>query len=116
MSLDNNHPTDITIVEDLQIKEIHEFSHTIEIVDQIVRTMDIKIIFQDQFQIEAIIRTSLKTGPVQTLVNDTIQTIGPETPHTKEIEIIQIIEIDSIKITDHENIQTIDQTTVDQIQ
>ena len=120
MSLDNNHSTDITIEENLRIKKIHEISHRIDIVDQTVKTIDIKIIVQDQIQIEATVRTSLKTVPVQILVIDTIQTIDLETPHTFETpqtietEIIQIIETDSIKITDHETIQTIDQTTIDQ--
>ena len=90
-------------------------SHIIDIVDQTVKTIDIKIIIQDQIQIEATNRTSLKTIPFQTLVIETIQTIDPETPHTKETEIIQIIETDSIKLTDHETIQTTDQTTIDQI-
>ena len=36
MSLDNNHPKGMTIVEDLQIKEIHEISQKIDIVDQTV--------------------------------------------------------------------------------
>ena len=120
MSLDNNHSTDITIEENLRIKKIHEISHRIDIVDQTVKTIDIKIIVQDQIQIEATVRTSLKTVPVQILVIDTIQTIDLETPHTFETpqtietEIIQIIETDSIKIKDHETIQTIDQTTIDQ--
>ena len=84
MSLDSSHPTDITSVEDLRIKEIHEISHGIDIVDQTVKTIDIKIIIQDQIQTEATIRTSLITVPVQTIVIDTIQTIDLEIPHTKE--------------------------------
>ena len=84
MPLDNNLPTDITIVENLQIKETHEISHRIDTVDETVKTIDIKIIIQDQIQIEAIIQSSLKTVPVQTLVIDTIQTIDPETPRTKK--------------------------------
>ena len=115
MSLDNNHHTDITIVEDLRIKEIHEISHRIDIVNQTVKTIHIKIIFPDQIQIEATIRISLKTVPVQILVIDTIQTIDLETPCTIETKIIRIIETDSITITDYETIQTIDQTTIDQI-
>ena len=115
MSLDSNHPTDITNVEDLRIKEFHEISHGIDIVDQTVKTIDIEIIIQDQIQTEATIRTSLKTVPVLTLVIHTIQTIDLEIPHTKETEIIQIKETDSIKIRDHETIQTMNQTTIDQI-
>ena len=33
-------------------------------------------------------------------------------PHTKETETIQIIGTDNIKLTDHETIQTIDQTII----
>ena len=40
--LDNNHRTDITFVEDLQIKEIHKISDKIDIVDQTVKTISIK--------------------------------------------------------------------------
>ena len=61
--LDNNHPTDITIVEDPQIKEIHEISHKIDIVDQTVKTIIIEITIQDQTQIEATTQTI--TGFVQ---------------------------------------------------
>ena len=37
VSLENNHPKDITIVEDLQTKKIHEIFHKIDIVDQTVK-------------------------------------------------------------------------------
>ena len=114
MPLDNNYATDITIVEDLQIKKIHKISHKTDIIDQTVKTIDIELIIQDQIQVIATIRTSLKTIPVQTLVIDTIQTIDPETPHTVETEFIRNIETDSFKTTDHETIQTIDQTIIDQ--
>ena len=82
MPLDNNQPKDITIVEDLQIKKIHKNSHKIDIVDQTVKTIDIEITIQDQIQIEATIRASSKTVPVQAFVIDTIQTIDPGFPHT----------------------------------
>ena len=65
MPLDNNLPTDITFVENLQIKETHEISHRIDTVDETVKTIDIKIIIQDQIQIEAIIQTSLKQFPFE---------------------------------------------------
>ena len=115
MPLDNNEPTDITIVEDLQIKEKHENSHKIDIVDQTVKTIDIEIIIQDQIQKEATIRASSKTVTVQTFVIDIIQTIDPGFPHTIGKQITQTIETDSINITDPEIIHTIDQTIIDQI-
>ena len=55
MPQDNNQPTGITIGEDLQIKEFHEVSHKLDIVDQRVKTIDIAKIIQDQIQIEATI-------------------------------------------------------------
>ena len=48
--LDNNHLTEITTAEDLQIKEIHEVFHKIDIVDQTVKTINIEITIQDQTQ------------------------------------------------------------------
>ena len=62
MSLDNNHPLDINIVEDLQIEEFHEISHKIDIFDQTVKTINIEIIIQDQTQTEA--DTRIITGIV----------------------------------------------------
>ena len=68
MSLENNHPTDMTIVEDLQIKEVHVVSHKVDIVDQTVKTTNIEIIIQDQTQTETI--TQIITGIVQTQIPD----------------------------------------------
>ena len=99
MPLDNNNSTDITIVEDLQIKKNQKISHQIDIVDQTVKTIDVEIVIQDQIQMEATIRTSLKTFPVQTFLKDTIQKIDPETNHMIETEIIRIIETDKSKTT-----------------
>ena len=50
--LDNNHSTDITLAEDLQIKEIHEISQKRDVVDQTVRTINIETTIQDQTQTE----------------------------------------------------------------
>ena len=62
--LENNHSTDLTIVEDRQIKEIHEISHKIDIVDQTFKITSIEITFQDQTQLEA--TTQIITGIAQT--------------------------------------------------
>ena len=51
MPLDNKYPTDRTIVKDLQIKEIHEISHKIYIVDQTVKTINIETIKLEQKQL-----------------------------------------------------------------
>ena len=112
MPLDNNHPTDITIVEDVQIKKIHEISRKIDIIDQKVKTINIKIIIQDQTQTEATIQ--IITGIVQTQPpkTDIIQLIALETPHTKETETIQTTGTDYIKKTDHETIQIIVKTLI----
>ena len=112
MSLENNHSRDITIVEDLQIKEIHVISHKIDIIDQTVKTINIEIIIQDQTQTEA--TTQIIAGIVQTQTPKIyiIQTTVLETPHTIETETIQTTGTDSIKITDHETIQTIDQDLI----
>ena len=48
MTLDNNHPSDITTVDDLQIKENHEIPHKIDMVDQTVKTIKIETIIHDQ--------------------------------------------------------------------
>ena len=112
--LDNNHLTDLIVEEDHQIKEIHKFSHKIDTVDKTVKTISIETTIQDQIQIGAIIRTSLKTVHIQTLVIDSVQTIDPETPHTIGTETIHIVETDSIKIKHHETNQKIDQTIIDQ--
>ena len=112
MPLDNNHPTVITIVENLQLKEIHETSHKLDIVDQTVKTINIEIISEDQTQIEATIQIITGIVQTQTPETDTIQMIVLETPHAIETETIQTIGTDHIKITDHETIQIIDQTLV----
>ena len=98
MPLDNNHPTVITIVENLQLKEIHETSHKLDIVDQTVKTINIEIISEDQTQIEATIQIITGIVQTQTPETDTIQMIVLETPHAIETETIQTIGTDHIKI------------------
>ena len=44
--LNKNHPTDITIREDLQIEEFHKFSHKIDMVDQTVKQSISKQLFK----------------------------------------------------------------------
>ena len=62
--LDKNHPTEKTIAEDLQMKEFHEISHKLDIVDQTVRTINIERTIQDQTQTE--VTTQFITKIVQT--------------------------------------------------
>ena len=118
-----NHHTTLVIEVDHPNKEIHEISHKIDIVDQIVETTT-----HDQIQIQH----NLFQHPVpnQTEI-DIIQTINHEIHRTIEIETIQIIEIETIQTieievtpiivirviqtTDDEIIHTTDQTIKDQM-
>ena len=50
LPLGNNHLTDITTEKDLQIEEIHEIFHKIDIFHQTVKTINIEIIIQDNFK------------------------------------------------------------------
>ena len=103
---ENKHPADNTIAEDVQLKEIHEVSHKIDIVDQTVRTIIIETTFQDQTQTEVFIQ--IITGIVQTQTPeiDIIQTTVLAISHIVGTETIQTTGTDNIKITDHEAIQT----------
>ena len=112
MPLDNNHPPDITIMEDLQTKEIHKISHKIDIVDQTVKTIDIEIIIQDQTQIEAISKIITEIVQTQTPETDIVQMIVLETPQIIDIETIQTVGTDNTKITNHETFPAIDQTSI----
>ena len=111
---ENNHLLTLVTEVDHQNKEIHESSHKIDIVDQIVSIISIEITNHDQIQTEENIR--LIPVPIQILGIDTIQTIDHETHHTIEtetietigIEVIQIIEINGFKTIDHETIHTTD--------
>ena len=112
MSVDNNHPTDKTILEDLQIKEFHETSHKIDMVDQTVKIVKIEIIIQHQTQVEATIQIITGILQTQTPETDIIQMIALEAHHTIETKAIQTTVTDSIKKTDHETIQILDQTII----
>ena len=109
-TLDNHHLTEITIAEDRQIKGIHKISHEIDIVDQTVKRNNIEITIQDQTQTKITTQITLRIVHTQTPEKDIIRTTVLENPHTKETETTQTIGIDNIQITDHETIQTIDQT------
>ena len=114
-ALANNHLINLFIEEDLQLKEIHKKSHKIYTADQIVKIISIEITIQDQIQKETIIRASLKTVPIQTFIIDTIQMIEPETSYTIGVIIYSNNRNRHYqKKTDHETIQTIDQTIIDQ--
>ena len=101
---ETNHFITLVIEADHQSKKIHENSHKIDIVDQIVKTIIIETTIHDQ-----------------TPGIDTIQTIDHETHLTIEIginptvgiEAIQIIEISAITTTDQEINQTTDQNIKD---
>ena len=97
---ETNHLITLVIEANHQSKKIHENSHKIDIVYQIVKTIIIGTTIHDQ-----------------TLGIDTIQTIDHETHLTIEIginppigiEAIHIIEISAIKTTDQAINQTTDQ-------
>ena len=104
---------------DHQNKEIHEVSHKIDIVDQLVKMISIETIIHNQIQKDENFR--LISVPTQTLGTDTFKTIDHETHltietgiiPTIELEAIQTIEINVIKTTYQEKIQTTDQTIKD---
>ena len=80
-----NHPIILVIDVDHKKKEVHEISHKIDIVDQIVETIKLEITNHDQIQTE---QNCLILVPIQVLGIDTIQTIDHETHHTIETETI----------------------------
>ena len=90
----NHHLTQIIEV-DLRNKEIHKISHKIDIVDQIVKIVNIEITIPDRNQIEQ--NLHLHPVPIQTLGIDTIQTIDHEIHHIIEIGTIVTIEIEAIQ-------------------
>ena len=79
-----NHLTTLTTEVDHQTKEIHVISHKIDIVDQIVEILNIKIIIHDQTQIDQVIR--LIPVSFHTLGIDTVQMIDQEIHHTIDTE------------------------------
>ena len=59
--IDNNHLIEITIVESLQIEEIHKKnSRKLDIEDQTVKITNIEIFIQDQIQTEVIHQITIK--------------------------------------------------------
>ena len=103
---ETNHPITLVIELDLQNKEIHEISHKIDIVDQIVKIISVETTIHDQIQTE---EKFLIPVPIQILGTDTIQTIDHETHHTIETETIQTIGIEVIQIIETNVTKTIDQ-------
>ena len=111
---ETNHLIDLVIEVDHQNKEIHEVSHKIDIVDQIVKIFSIETTIHNQIQTKDNIRLMLV--PIQFLGIETIQTIEHEIHHTIEKEtiqtigigVIQIIEINVIKTKDQETVHTTD--------
>ena len=114
-----NHLITQAIEADHQNELIHEMSHKIDIVDQIVKTISIEITIHDRIPTEE--NFHLIPVPIQTLGIDTIptidheihQTIETETILAKELEAIQVIEINIIQTTDQEITHTIDQINRD---
>ena len=104
-----SHPIILVIEVDHQNKEIHEISHKIDIVDQIVKIISIEVIIHDQIQTE---QNCLIPLPIQILGIDTIQTIDHETHQTIETETIQTIEIEVIPIIEINFTKTVDQETI----
>ena len=72
----NHHITQIIEV-DLQNKEIHEISHKIDIVDQIVKLTNIEITIHDRIETQH--NLFLHPVPIQTPGIGTIPTVGHET-------------------------------------
>ena len=101
-----------TIAEDLQIEEIFEISHKIDIVGQTVKTINNEVNIQDQTQTEVTTQIIIEIVLIQTLEVDIIQTTVPEIPHINEAGTTQTISIDNTQIIDHETIQTTDQTII----
>ena len=110
--LDNNHLTEITIAEDLQIKEFQKNSHKIDIVDQTVKLISLEIIIQDQTRTQVTTQITIGINHTQTTKLDIIQTTVLQILHTTESEITQTIGIDNTQITDQETNQTNDQTKI----
>ena len=104
---ETNHFITLVIEVDRQNKEIHEISHKIDIVDQIVKIISIETTTHDQIQTEENIPV-----PIQILGIDTIQTIDHEIHHTIETEIIQTIGIEAIQIIEINVTKTLDQEII----
>ena len=104
ITLDNNHLTEIITVEGPQTKEIHAFSHKIDIFDQIVKTIIIEIIIQR----EVTTPITIEIVQIQTLKTHTV----PKIPRITETVTTQTKGIDNTQIKDHETIQTTDQTII----
>ena len=100
-------------------EEIHEISHKIDIVDQLVKIINIEITIHDQIQTEekfhlpSVLIQNLRIDNIPTNDHEIHQKIEIETILTIEIEVIQIIEINIIHITDQEIIHTIKQIIKD---
>ena len=113
-----NHLITLITKADHQNTEIHEISHKIDIVDQIVETISTETIIHDQIRTD---KVHLIPVPTQTLGIDTFQMIDQEIHLTIDTEIIltigievtQIVEINDIKTIDREIILTINQITRD---
>ena len=118
ISLDNNHPIIRIIEKDHLSKEIHEISHSADIVDHIVEIVSIKITIQDQIQTNP--NFLLKPDPIKILEIEIIQIIDLETLHTTDIEdiptivreTIQTFETLDIKKINHAINLTTDQNTI----
>ena len=92
---ETNHHLAQVIEVDLQNKKTHEISHKIDIVDQIVKIINIEITIRDRIQTEQ--NLHLHPVPIQTLGIDTIQTTDHEIHHIIEIGTILTIEIEAIQ-------------------
>ena len=121
--LEINHHITLVIEVDHPNKEIHEISHKIDIVDQIVETTT-----HDQTQTQHIlfqhpVPNQTEIDIIQTINHenqliieiDTIRIIGTGTIQTTEIEAIPIIVIIVIQTIDHGITHTTDQTIKDKI-
>ena len=106
---ETNHPIILVIEVDHQNKGVHEISHKIDIVDQIVKIISIEITIHDQIQTD---QNFLIPVPIQILGIDIIQTIDHEIHHTIETETIQKTEIEAIPIIEINVTKTIDQETI----
>ena len=121
--LEINHHITLVIEVDRPNKEIHEISHKIDIVDQIVETTT-----HDQTQtqhnlLQHPVPTQTEIDIIQTISHEihliieieTIQIIETETIQTIEIEVTLTIVIIVIQTTDHGITHTTDQTIKDQM-
>ena len=88
-------------------KEIHEISHKTDIVDRLVKIINIEITIHDRIQTQQ--KLFLHPVPKQTQGIDTIPTINHEIHHTTEIKTIQTIGIEVTQSIEIRTIQTTDQ-------